>query len=116
MTTPSLMQHVVAAGFPADADMVHLFIGGSQLHGAKVVGYLYWSLTDTFEWGSYSPRFGLYTVDVLTDPDLVRRPTQAVAVYRDIIHANGIDPDYAPRLSPDCIEYPLALGCLAPGL
>jgi hypothetical protein len=33
------MQHVVNAGFPADVDMVHLFIGGSQLHGAKVVGY-----------------------------------------------------------------------------
>ena len=33
------MQHVMNAGFPADADMVHLFIGGSQLHGAKVVGY-----------------------------------------------------------------------------
>jgi uncharacterized protein len=39
MTTSSLMQHVVNAGFPADVDMVHLFIGGSQLHGAKVVGY-----------------------------------------------------------------------------
>jgi uncharacterized protein len=33
------MQHVVNAGFPADVDMVHLFVGGSQLHGAKVVGY-----------------------------------------------------------------------------
>jgi len=39
MTTNNLMQHVVNAGFPADTDMVHLFIGGSQLHGAKVVGY-----------------------------------------------------------------------------
>jgi uncharacterized protein len=38
MTKP-LMKHVVDAGFPADCDMVHLFIGGSQLHGAKVAGY-----------------------------------------------------------------------------
>ncbi len=38
MTKP-LIQHVVNAGFPADCDMVHLFIGGSQLHGAKVEGY-----------------------------------------------------------------------------
>ncbi len=35
----SLMQHVVDAGFPPDIDMIHLFIGGSQLHGAKVEGY-----------------------------------------------------------------------------
>jgi predicted nucleotidyltransferase len=35
----SLMHHVVNAGFPADTAMVHLFIGGSQLHGAKVSGY-----------------------------------------------------------------------------
>ena len=35
----NLMQHVVNAGFPADCSMVHLFIGGSQLHGAKISGY-----------------------------------------------------------------------------
>jgi predicted nucleotidyltransferase len=35
----TLLQHVVNAGFPPEADIVHLFIGGSQLHGAKVVGY-----------------------------------------------------------------------------
>ncbi len=39
MTTNDLMQHVTSAGFPSDIDMVHLFIGGSQLHGAKVSGY-----------------------------------------------------------------------------
>jgi hypothetical protein len=38
-TISHLMTHVVNAGFPPDVDMVHLFIGGSQLHGAKVEGY-----------------------------------------------------------------------------
>jgi len=38
MTKP-LVQHVVDAGFPADCGLIHLFIGGSQLHGAKVEGY-----------------------------------------------------------------------------
>jgi predicted nucleotidyltransferase len=33
------MQHVIDAGFPPDARMIHLFVGGSQLHGAKVSGY-----------------------------------------------------------------------------
>jgi uncharacterized protein len=37
--SPDLMQNVVNAGFPPDCDMVHLFVGGSQLHGAKVEGY-----------------------------------------------------------------------------
>lgn len=35
-----LLRHVLAAGFPLDKrDIIHLFIGGSQLHGAKVQGY-----------------------------------------------------------------------------
>ena len=38
--------------------------------GVPVIGYLYWSLTDNYEWGSYDARLGLYTVDVRTDPGL----------------------------------------------
>ena len=53
--------------------------------GAPVFGYNYWPLTDNYEWGSYTPRFGLYTVDVRNDPTLTRRPTDGVAAYRDII-------------------------------
>lgn len=35
-----LIEHVVRAGFPLDANnVIHLFVGGSQLHGAKVTGY-----------------------------------------------------------------------------
>ncbi len=29
--------------------------------GADVRGYLHWSLTDNYEWGSYKPRFGLFS-------------------------------------------------------
>lgn len=64
--------------------------------GVNVIGYMYWSLTDNFEWGRYSPRFGLYTVNVLTDPTLARIPTAAVAVYSDIIRNSGVGPDYRP--------------------
>jgi beta-glucosidase len=31
--------------------------------GWPVVGYLHWSLFDNYEWGSYTPRFGLYSID-----------------------------------------------------
>ena len=62
--------------------------------GAPVTGYMYWSLTDNYEWGSYAPRFGLYTVDVTTDPTLARRPTAAVAAYRALIRNRGVPVDY----------------------
>lgn len=64
--------------------------------GIKVIGYLYWSLTDNFEWGHYGPRFGLYSVDVLQDPALRRVPTAAVAAYREIIGRGGVAPGYRP--------------------
>ncbi|MFI7529590.1 family 1 glycosylhydrolase [Nocardia salmonicida] len=64
--------------------------------GIPLMGYNYWSLTDNYEWGSYTPRFGLYTVDVLTDPTLTRTPTDAVAAYRAITATGGVGPDYRP--------------------
>ncbi|MGF6888643.1 beta-glucosidase [Nocardia sp. GAS34] len=68
--------------------------------GIQVIGYNYWSITDNYEWGSYTPRFGLYTVDVKNDPSLARRPTTAVAAYRAIIARNGVPADYTPSRPP----------------
>ncbi|WP_067820906.1 family 1 glycosylhydrolase [Nocardia inohanensis] len=68
--------------------------------GMNVMGYNYWSLTDNYEWDSYTPRFGLYTVDVLTDPTLTRRPTDAVDAYRAITGADGVPPGYLPTRAP----------------
>ena len=65
--------------------------------GVKVIGYLYWSLTDNYEWGDYNERFGLYTVNALSDMTLERIPTDAVQTYRDIIANRGIPNDYTPR-------------------
>jgi hypothetical protein len=28
-----------------------------------LIGYLHWSLFDNYEWGTYTPRFGLYSID-----------------------------------------------------
>ena len=39
---------------------VHAAMAG----GAKVIGYIYWSLLDNFEWDKgFAPRFGLINVD-----------------------------------------------------
>src|SRR5262249_3902992 len=67
--------------------------------GVNVVGYLVWSLTDNFEWGSYTPRFGLYTINVKTDPTLARIPTAAVPVYRDVIRSGGVGSSFRPMLA-----------------
>ncbi len=64
--------------------------------GVPVIGYMYWSLTDNYEWGSYDARFGLYTVNVRTDPRLNRHPTAAVGTYRHLIAARGVPATFRP--------------------
>ncbi|MCU1647198.1 MAG: Beta-glucosidase [Nocardia sp.] len=76
------------------------WIQRAKADGMNVMGYNYWSLTDNYEWGSYTPRFGLYTVDVLNDPTLTRRPTDAVDAYRSITHDGGVPADYLPTRAP----------------
>ena len=34
-----------------------------QAEEVPLLGYLHWSITDNYEWGSYTPRFGLFSVD-----------------------------------------------------
>jgi beta-glucosidase len=34
-----------------------------RAEGIPLLGYLHWSLFDNYEWGSYTPRFGLYSLD-----------------------------------------------------
>ncbi|MFI6041885.1 family 1 glycosylhydrolase [Nocardia sp. NPDC051321] len=72
----------------------------AKADGLNVIGYTYWTLTDSFAWGSYALRFGLYTVDVVTDPTLTRHPTDAVAAYRTITTSGGLPSDYRPTRPP----------------
>lgn len=72
----------------------------AKADGMNLIGYNYWSLIDNYEWGSYTPRFGLYTVDVTTDPSLTRKPTDAVAAYRTITRAGGVPANYRPTRAP----------------
>ena len=67
--------------------------------GIPVLGYMYWTLTDNYEWGSFDPRFGLWSVDA-RHGDYARRPTPAVGVYKAIIEAGGVTPELRRRYPP----------------
>lgn len=68
----------------------------ARREGIPILGYLYWSLTDSYEWGSYDPRFGLWRVDV-REGDLTRHETPSVAVYRHIVTHGGVTPELSNR-------------------
>jgi beta-glucosidase len=78
--------------------------------GVPVIGYMYWSLTDNYEWGSYAPRFGLYTVNVRSDPRLIRHPTAAVQTYVNLIQGRGVPRGFQPT------ERPILANCATPAV
>jgi ABC-type amino acid transport substrate-binding protein len=62
--------------------------------GVNVIGYVSWSITSNREWGlpfSPSSDFGLYHIDLDSDPDLLRKPTLAAQLYQQAIasHTDG---------------------------
>ena len=60
--------------------------------GVNVMAYICWSITSNREWGlkfDKSSDFGLYHVDLDTDPDLKRTPTEAAEAYREIVRQRG---------------------------
>lgn len=62
--------------------------------GVDVKAYLYWSLMDNYEWGSFVPRFGLVDVDRET---FARTPKPSAYFYRDVIEAGGMNQDIIRR-------------------
>jgi beta-glucosidase len=111
---PDLPLYVVESGMPTDNGQArpdgytranHLrdhvyWVQRAKADGMNVIGYNYWSITDNYEWGSYQPRFGLYTVDARSDPTLTRRPTDGVAAYRSLVDGDGVPPGYRPVKAP----------------
>ena len=60
--------------------------------GARVIGYLAWSLTTNREWGlplGPSSDFGLFHIDLDRDPSLRRLPTPAAETYAAIIRGRS---------------------------
>ncbi len=55
--------------------------------GIRVQGYLYWSLTDNFEWREgFKPRFGLIEIDYHTQKRTIR---PSAYTFREMILGNG---------------------------
>jgi beta-glucosidase len=67
--------------------------------GVPVVGYIHWSISDNYEWGTYKPRFGLYSVEAKAG-DFRRTPTDGVDAYRRVIASNGWTPEIGARYAP----------------
>lgn len=55
-------------------------VAGAMDEGIPVLGYLYWSLLDNFEWAEgYGPRFGLIEVDYATQQRRIRPSARRMA-------------------------------------
>lgn len=55
--------------------------------GVPVIGYMYWSIMDNFEWAfGYDKRFGLIYVDYPTEKRVLK---DSAYWYRDVIASNG---------------------------
>ena len=68
--------------------------------GVKVTAFVCWAISSNREWGLHfdsASDFGLYHIDLDTDPSLTRRPTPAVETYRQIIANRGDGVATPPR-------------------
>jgi beta-glucosidase len=72
-----------------------LHLGRAMGRGARVLGYLHWSLLDNFEWADgYHGRFGLYRVD-FASPDRTRHRTRSADLFARIAKANAVTHEVA---------------------
>ena len=77
------------------ARRVAAHLGRAIAGGARVLGYLHWSLMDNFEWADgYAPRFGLYRVPFDRDPS-ARERTHSAELYAKIAKENAITREVA---------------------
>jgi len=68
----------------------HLYyLSQAQQQGLKIIGYLYWSLLDNFEWDKgFCPRFGIVEVDYQT---FKRTPRQSALNYKEVCQTGKLN-------------------------
>ena len=57
-----------------------------------LIGYLHWSLFDNYEWGTFTPRFGLYSINYAKDKHPSRRRSPG---RPPLGHLRAADPTFA---------------------
>lgn len=84
------MDGEVADGNRCDFIRRHIIaVHKAMEQGAPVVGYLYWSLYDNFEWAcGYSSRFGLVHIDFGTQKRTIKNSGR---LFSQIIRANAVE-------------------------
>ena len=71
-------------------------IKAAQAEGVVVLGYIYWTLTDNFEWSDgYCPKFGLLSVD---RESMLRKPRQSYFDFQNLIRTRKIDESFRDDL------------------
>lgn len=68
-------------------------VRAARREGIPVAAYICWSITSNREWGlPFSPDsdFGLYHIDLDTDPSLARRRTKSADVYAALIASHQL--------------------------
>ena len=77
---------------PQRIDFLQKYIGGLEKaaeEGVPLVGYMYWSILDNFEWAEgYDKRFGLVHVDYQTQK---RTRKDSSYWYADVIKRNSVE-------------------------
>ena len=75
---------------PQRIDYIHRYLKHLKKaveEGIPVIGYLYWSVMDNFEWAEgYDKRFGLIYVDYQTKKRILK---DSAYFYADVINSNG---------------------------
>jgi beta-glucosidase len=75
---------------PQRIDYIHRYLKHLKLaveEGIPVIGYLYWSIMDNYEWAEgYDKRFGLIYVDYQTKERILK---DSAYFYSDVIKNNG---------------------------
>ncbi|KAJ8889487.1 hypothetical protein PR048_008986 [Dryococelus australis] len=63
------------------------------LDNVTVLGHSTWALIDTFEWDTYSNKFGMYRVN-FTDPEKARTVRESSKVLATIIKTRKLPEEY----------------------
>jgi len=76
--------------------------------GIPLVGYLHWSLFDNYEWGTFTPRFGLYAIDFAQgterdaiDPDGDRPAATYASLIKEVQETMSAQTDNLERGTPE---------------